>query len=181
MEFKELIDLSMIVSLKRFTVCLTDHNELNYVPWLTRIISPASDNRGLEEIHLKVICAGDRGNNTWWHGAFDVLWQGEFKSLKRLTIFLNFESMSVPSYGENLYNHEYADKLRSQRNVAVDIISMCNPFLSSSPPVDYPMFNFQCALTLFDVIRFEQDVTWATPNNANWDGWMAVDVDSFEA
>ena len=141
---------------------------MNYVPWLTRIISSASDNRGLEEIHLKVICAGDRGNNTWWHGAFDVLWQGEFKSLKRLTIFLNFESMSMPSYGENLYNHEYADKLRSQRDVAVDIISMCNPFLSSSRPVDYPMFNFQCALTLFNVIRFELGRRITLTGMAGW-------------
>jgi len=105
---KEPMDLSKIISLKRFTVCLTDHNEMNYTPWLTGIISPVSDNRRLEET-----CAGDQGNNTWWHGAFDVLWQGEFKSLKQLTIFFNFESMSGPTYGEDLYNHEYTE-LRSQ-------------------------------------------------------------------
>jgi len=27
-------------------------------------------------------------NQTWWRGAFDALLQGEFKSLKRLKIFL---------------------------------------------------------------------------------------------
>jgi len=66
------------------------------------------------------------------------LWQDIFKSLKRFTISLNFESISVPSYGEDLYNHEYAE-LRSQRGVAVDITS--NPLLSNSRPVDYSMLN----------------------------------------
>lgn len=125
--FKELIDLGKIVSLKRFTACLSDYSNTNYVPWLNRIISSASGNRELEEICLKVICTVDSSNDTWWHGAIDTLLCGEFKSLKRLQVFLNLGFMSgVPAYGRDLYHHENVEKLRSQRGVAVDITSKWN-------------------------------------------------------
>jgi len=39
-----------------------------------------------------------------------MLSQGKFKSLKQLKIFLDLESMSAPTYGQDLYT----GKLRSQ-------------------------------------------------------------------
>ena len=154
--FEEVIDLGKIVSLKRFTVCISDHNQTNYVPWLNRIISSASGNQELEELCLKVICTVDSSNDTWWHGTIDTLLQAEFKSLKRLQVFFNLAFTSaVPGYGNDLYNHEDTEKLRSQRGVAVDIISTWNLELGDSRLVDNPII-FQSAL-LFDVIRFEQD------------------------
>lgn len=143
--FEELIDLGKLVSLKRFSITFTDHNETNYIPWLNRITSSASSNRQLEEICLKVLCIGGSHNDTWWYGAFDGLLQGKFKSLKRLKIFLSLEFMcDAPAYGKDLYNHEDIEKLRSQRGVAVDIIGK-RPIYSNS--LDY--FNcFQRALIL---------------------------------
>jgi len=136
--FEEVIDLGKIVSLKRFTVCISDNNQMNYVPWLNRIISSASGNGQLEELCLKVVCAVDSSNDTWWHGAVDTLLHGEFKSLKRLTVFLNLQLMSAPpAYGTDLYNHEEAEKLRSRRGVVVDIISKWNLELGDSWLVDY--------------------------------------------
>jgi len=72
-----------------------------------------------------MIYVGDRMNQTWWHGAFDALLQGEFKSLKRLEIFLEVpvdSTLSVASvYGNDLYDHEGLQQLRSQRGVAVEV------------------------------------------------------------
>jgi len=123
--FEELIDLGEIVSLQTFTASLTDYDETNYAPWFNRIISSASGNLQLEEICLNMIYVGDRMNQTWWRGAFDALLQGEFKSLKRLKIFLKVppveSTMSVASVYGNLYDHEGLQQLRSQRGVAVEI------------------------------------------------------------
>jgi len=123
--FEELIDLSKIVSLKNFAACLVDNDETNYTPWFNRIISSASGNRHLEEICLTAIYVGDGKNQPWWRGAFDALLQGEFKSLKRLKIFLRVDSMSESMdesvYGNDLNGHEGLKQLQYQRGVAVEI------------------------------------------------------------
>ena len=122
-QFEEVIDLSEMVSLKRFSVTLTDHGQTDYIPWLTRILSSASSNLRLEEICLKVFCTGDSSRDTWWHGAFDPLLQGQFKALKRLKIFLSLESIRAPpGYRKDLNNDEDIGRLRSQRGVTVDVI-----------------------------------------------------------
>jgi len=125
--FEELIDLGKIVSLKKFVACLLDNDETNYTPWFNRIISSASGNRHLEEICLNMIYGGDGKNQTWWRGAFDALLQGDLKSLKRLKIFLQVESMSKSKsesvYGNDLNGHEGLKQLQYQRGVAVEIYS----------------------------------------------------------
>ncbi len=76
-------------------------------------------------------------NQTWWHGAFDALLQGEFKNLKRLKItLLQVKIMYVRETYWDLYNHSGLERLRCQRGVAVDIISEWNPLLSDCRPVD---------------------------------------------
>ena len=72
-----------------------------------------------------MIYVGDGKNPTWWRGAFDALLQGEFKSLKRLRIFLQVdsmsESMSESVYGNDLNGHEGLKQLQYKRGVAVEI------------------------------------------------------------
>ena len=134
-----MIDLSKMVSLKKLTVHLTDasYGEANYVPWFNRIISSASGNPLLEEIGLEVTYVGDQINPTWWHGAFDALLQGGFKSLKRLNIVVHVEFISVArAYGNDLYHHERLQQLESQLGEIVDITSKCNALFSDSGPID---------------------------------------------
>ena len=127
-QFEESIDLGKIVSLSRFTLTVTDHYKANYIPWLNGIISSASANRQLEEICMKVICAGDSSSDTWWHGAFDALLRGQFRNLKRFKIFLSLEYMcAAPAYGKVLNSHGDVETLRSQRGVAVDVMSKPDP------------------------------------------------------
>jgi len=144
-QFEEFIDLSQIVSLKRFPLTLTDAKEANYVPWLCRIFSSASSTQQLEEICLKVICSGRSSDDTWWHGAFDALLQGQFKSLGRLKIFLNVALMGGWSaYGRDLNSHE---RLRSQRGVSVDVMCKYNLFFVIRKLLTI-VFKFQCAVIL---------------------------------
>ena len=172
-QFEELIDLSQIVSLKIFTLTLTDAKEANYVPWLSRIFSSASSNQQLEEICLKVICSGRSSNDTWWHGAFDALLQGQFKRLERLKIFLNVALRGGGSaYGRDLNSHEDIERLRSQRGMSVDVMCKYNLFF-----VILSLLTIVLVCHDFDMIRFEQDVRWATHE---WGLWTPVDVESLK-
>ena len=65
----------------------------------------------------------------------------KFKSLKQLKIFLDLESMSAPTYGQDLYSHEDTGKLRSQRGLALrcpQATVYLNPFSSKTVKTTWP-------------------------------------------